>query len=177
LRRVFALASLLIVAACAGNRTGSGTTKSNAARRDETTTEGVASAPEHASQTPNHRAADETDAPWKGGSEIRSNDGAWTVVYKVDDPGIRRGETFDLDAWVFVSGDASKPRADVSLAVDAAMPQHGHGMNRVPKIEKLPDGGFRAEGLLFHMPGKWELYFDVARGPLVERAQVDVEVE
>ena len=117
------------------------------------------------------------DAPWKAGSEIRSNDGAWKVVYKVDDPGIRRGEPFDLDAWVFVADDASKPRADVSLAVDAAMPQHGHGMNRVPKIEKLPDGGFRAEGLLFHMPGKWELYFDVARGPLVERAQVDVEVE
>lgn len=116
-------------------------------------------------------------APWKGGSEILSNDGAWKVVYKVDDPGIRRGEPFDLDAWVFAADDASKPRADVALAVDAAMPQHGHGMNRVPKIEKLPDGTFRAEGLLFHMPGKWELYFDVARGPLVERAQADVEVE
>ncbi len=135
-----------------------------------------ATRPASASQPP-ASASDGAGTPWKSGSEIRSNDGAWRVVYKVDDPGIRRGEPFDLDAWVFGADDPTKPRADVSLAIDAGMPQHGHGMNRVPKIEKLPDGGFRAEGLLFHMPGKWELYFDVARGPLVERAQVDVEVE
>jgi hypothetical protein len=50
-------------------------------------------------------------------------------------------------------------------------------MNRVPRIEKIGEGTFRVDGLFFHMPGKWELYFDVARGPLVERAQVAVEVE
>ena len=41
-------------------------------------------------------------------------------------------------------------------------------MNRVPRIEKIGDGTFRVDGLFFHMPGKWR-YFDVARGPLVER--------
>jgi hypothetical protein len=121
--------------------------------------------------------SEKSAAPWAGGTEVRSNDGSWRVVYKVEDAGIRRGETFALDAWVFGAEEATAPRTDVSLAVDAAMPQHGHGMNRVPRIEKLPDGEFRVDGLLFHMPGKWELYFDVARGPLVERAQVDVEVE
>jgi hypothetical protein len=57
------------------------------------------------------------------------------------------------------------------------MPEHGHGMNRVPKIEAKEGGRFRAEGLLFHMPGRWELYFDVTRGALTERAQTDVHLE
>ena len=57
------------------------------------------------------------------------------------------------------------------------MPEHGHGMNRVPRIEAKGGGRFRAEGLLFHMPGKWELYFDVTRGALTERAQADVHLE
>jgi hypothetical protein len=118
-----------------------------------------------------------SSAAWRGGTELVSNDGAWRVVYKVRDPGIRRGEPVSLDAWVFGADDPAKPRADVSLAVDAAMPQHGHGMNRVPRIEKIGDGTFRVDGLFFHMPGKWEIYFDVARGPLVERAQVAVDVE
>jgi len=172
-RRGLAVCALaLAAAACAGNRSAPESANPSDSR-----------GPARADSTAAHAATDlspaegSAAAPWKGGAAILSNDGAWKVVYKVDDPGIRRGEPFDLDAWVFAPDDAAKPRSDVSLAVDAAMPQHGHGMNRVPKIEKLPDGGFRAEGLLFHIPGKWELYFDVARGPLVERAQVDVEVE
>jgi YtkA-like protein len=114
---------------------------------------------------------------WIGGSEIASNDGDWRIVYKIADGPVRRGETFSIDAWVFAADAPEKPRADVSLAVDAAMPQHGHGMNRVPHVENLGAGRFRIDGLDFHMPGKWELYFDVAHGPLIERAQADVEVE
>ena len=57
------------------------------------------------------------------------------------------------------------------------MPEHGHGMNRVPKVAPRPDGGFHAEGLLFHMPGRWELYFDVTQGAVTERAQTDVFLE
>jgi hypothetical protein len=145
--RARAAALLLLAAACAGARS-----------------------------TPAPHPSD-ASAPWQSGTEILSNDGAWRVVYKVEDPGIRRGEPVSLDAWVFAADDPAKPRADVTLAVDAAMPQHGHGMNRVPRIERIGDGAFRVEGLFFHMPGKWELYFDVARGPLVERAQAAVEVE
>jgi len=122
-------------------------------------------------------ASADSPKPWIGGSEIASNDGDWRIVYKVADGSVRRGETFAIEAWVFAADAPGKPRADVSLAVDAAMPQHGHGMNRVPHVENLGAGRFRIDGLNFHMPGKWELYFDVARKALVERAQADVEVE
>ena len=50
-------------------------------------------------------------------------------------------------------------------------------MNRVPRMIDQGGGGFRAEGMLFHMEGRWELYFDVSDGPLTERAQVEVFLE
>lgn len=118
-----------------------------------------------------------TPRPWEGGRAVASNDGAWQVVYRSSPDPIPRGQTFSIDAWVFAPEAPDAPRSDVLLAVDAAMPEHGHGMNRVPKIEAKGGGRFRAEGLLFHMPGKWELYFDVTRGPLTERAQTDVLLE
>ncbi|MBM3987393.1 MAG: hypothetical protein FJ294_05495 [Planctomycetes bacterium] len=65
--------------------------------------------------------------------------------------------------------------ADVMLAVDAAMPEHGHGMNRVPRVTRLGDGHFLVEGMYFHMTGRWELYLDVTHGALTERAQCRVE--
>jgi hypothetical protein len=46
------------------------------------------------------------------------------------------------------------------LAIDATMPAHGHGMNYKPEIVErshTPQTSYyRAEGLLFHMPGEWE---------------------
>ncbi len=55
--------------------------------------------------------------------------------------------------------------ADARLVrVDATMPEHRHGMNYRPSVHALGDGRWRAEGLMFHMPGRWELRFDVAQG-------------
>lgn len=108
---------------------------------------------------------------------MTSNDGAWRIVYRLARSPIPRGETFSIDAWVFSADAPDAPRTDVNLSIDAAMPEHGHGMNRVPRIEAQGGGRFRAEGLLFHMPGKWELYFDVTLGPVTERAQTDILLE
>lgn len=51
--------------------------------------------------------------------------------------------------------------APETLKVDAHMPAHRHGMNYAPKIVPLGPGHWRAEGLLFHMPGAWELVFEL----------------
>lgn len=45
-------------------------------------------------------------------------------------------------------------------AVDATMPAHRHGMNYRPTLQALGGGRWRVEGLLFHMPGTWELRLD-----------------
>ena len=47
------------------------------------------------------------------------------------------------------------------LRVDASMPEHRHGMNYRPSLEPLGQGRWRAEGLLWHMSGRWELRLDV----------------
>jgi hypothetical protein len=55
--------------------------------------------------------------------------------------------------------------ADAVLArVDATMPEHRHGMNYRPSVTRLGDGRWRVEGLMFHMPGRWELRLDVQAG-------------
>ena len=60
------------------------------------------------------------------------------------------------------------------LAVDASMPEHRHFMNYRPSIVANGDGRFRAEGLLFHMPGRWEITFDVRSGEECERLTHDI---
>ena len=43
------------------------------------------------------------------------------------------------------------------LDLDAIMPVHQHGMNYRPTIAATGAGSYRVEGMLFHMPGHWEL--------------------
>jgi len=47
------------------------------------------------------------------------------------------------------------------LKVDAHMPEHRHGMNYAPAVQALGPGRWRAEGLLLHMPGRWEFVFEL----------------
>lgn len=55
------------------------------------------------------------------------------------------------------------------LALDATMPAHKHGMNYAAKIVPGVNGRYRVEGLVFHMPGEWELVLDVRFGGETER--------
>lgn len=51
------------------------------------------------------------------------------------------------------------------------MPHHGHGMAVEPvtrRIDSMP-GVFEVTGMMFHMPGEWELYIDIIDGPYTER--------
>ena len=41
------------------------------------------------------------------------------------------------------------------------MPEHRHGMNYAPEVKAVGPGRWRAEGLMFHMPGKWVLVFEI----------------
>lgn len=47
------------------------------------------------------------------------------------------------------------------VRVDATMPEHRHGMNYRPSVQSLGGSLWRAEGLLWHMAGRWELRLDV----------------
>lgn len=81
--------------------------------------------------------------------------GGTTVVFAPRGGPIQVGQPFALDIVV-----CPAPQA---LAVDADMPAHRHGMNYRPTVQSLGHGRYRAEGLLWHMPGRWRLMFDVDR--------------
>ncbi len=57
------------------------------------------------------------------------------------------------------------------------MPEHGHGMNVEPKVTALGKGRFSVEGMLLHMSGRWELYFDITRDGVTSRAQDEITLE
>ena len=56
-----------------------------------------------------------------------------------------------------------------SVKVDAHMPEHRHGMNYAPAVKPLGPGRWRAEGLMFHMPGKWEFVFEIRAAGTTDR--------
>jgi hypothetical protein len=91
----------------------------------------------------------------------------------VPDP-ISTGAHFALDFAVCPHAAAPVPR---TVRVDASMPLHRHGMNYRPVVTAQSEAMFRAEGLLFHMPGRWDVTFDVDTGSRVERLTGTLQLE
>lgn len=116
-------------------------------------------------------------APPPDAVTLTSNDGAYRVAYRPEPAPIPLNEPFRLSVWVTDAGGAAPVPGDLVLWVDAAMPHHQHGMNTQPSVRRLGDGRFDVDGMLFHMAGRWELYFDVTLGAITERAQTDVNLE
>ncbi len=114
---------------------------------------------------------------WAQHARIESNAGAYVVHVDPPPSALPDNEAFELRVWVARADAPSELARNVALAVDASMPEHGHGMNRTPKITRSESGEFLVQGMLFHMTGRWELYFDVTSGALTERAQADVVLE
>ena len=106
-----------------------------------------------------------------------SNGGAYQVRYRTIPESIPNNEPFAIEVMVYDAAEEPVPAADVSLRADAAMPQHRHGMIRVPTVESHGGGAFTVTGMIFHMSGDWELYFDITRGAVTERAQLDIDLE
>lgn len=69
-------------------------------------------------------------------------------------PALTVGKPFAMDITVC-------PAAAELLRIDASMPEHRHGMNYRPSLTPQGPGHWRAEGLLWHMSGRWELRLDL----------------
>jgi hypothetical protein len=111
-------------------------------------------------------AAPACDLP--GGRAQRIESPRHVVLYRAS-PEPRVGEHFALEFAV-----CPAPQA---VRVDATMPEHRHGMNYRPTIAALGGGRYRAEGLMFHMAGRWELVFEVRTGGATERLAQSLRLE
>jgi hypothetical protein len=97
----------------------------------------------------------------------------YMIAFRPDPLRIEVGEPFALLFNVCTkSGSAGE-----LVAVDAQMPEHKHTMNYHPSIVSKGDGRFRAEGLVFHMAGHWEISIDVRAGEEIERLTHDYYIK
>ena len=108
------------------------------------------------------------------GPDVASNGGRYRVEWRTEPSPIPLNEPFTLVARV---RDGSTIVMDPIISIDARMPHHRHGMTRVPIVSHHDDGEFRARGMLFHMPGDWQMYVDVTDGVVTERAQINVVLD
>jgi len=99
---------------------------------------------------------------------------ARAVAYRIEPKDIAIGAHFAVELAVCATRGAMPVE---SLAVDADMPAHRHGMNYRATIVTLGGERYRAEGLMFHMPGRWRLIIELRAGDGVERLTDELVVE
>jgi hypothetical protein len=95
----------------------------------------------------------------------RAESARYTVAYRTNPAKIVVARHFSMVIAVCEKSGAPLPEA---LGIDARMPEHGHGMNYKAVVKPLGRGRFQADGLMFHMPGRWELVFEVRGGDTPE---------
>ena len=92
------------------------------------------------------------------------------LSYRTIPAQIAVGEQFVLEL-------AACPKAGGALSarvkLDAHMPEHKHGMNYQPSLKPVGSGGYRSEGWLFHMPGRWEFIFDLGGERLTHSVRME----
>ncbi len=92
------------------------------------------------------------------------------LAYRTIPPRIAVGEHFAVEIALCAKGDLKLPGV---ISVDAWMPEHRHGMNYKAGVTATGGGRFRAEGLMFHMPGRWEFVFDVGGERLADSVRLE----
>ena len=80
-------------------------------------------------------------------------------------------DPFDVEVEVWTDESMTEAGGFDRIIVDAGMPHHRHGMNIVPEISSDGTARFIARGMLFHMPGRWQLYVDLIDDGRLERSQ------
>ena len=92
------------------------------------------------------------------------------LSYYTVPPKIAVGEQFVLELAACAKGG---PAWSGPVKLDAHMPEHRHGMNYQPSLQPLGGGRYRAEGWLFHMPGRWEFVFDLGGERLAHSVRIE----
>ena len=101
---------------------------------------------------------------WACSEGTRLESPRYVLAYKTE--ALEVAKHFALD--VAICPKAGQPQAE-GLKDDAQMPEHRHGINYAAEVKPLGPGRWRAEGLMFHMPGRWELVFEIRAAGVTDR--------
>ena len=99
--------------------------------------------------------------------------GRHMIAFRPEPMRLERGEPFAL---LFNVCTKNGNPAEL-VAVEAHMPETKQDMNRKPTIVPGGDGRYSADGMVFHMPGRWEITFDVRAGEESERLSHELIVK
>jgi len=113
-------------------------------------------------------------ADLRGATRGLAESARYAVAFAPQGKPITVGRHFSLELAVCPRAQAAMPS---TIKVDADMPLHQHGMNYRATVKALGAGRYRADGLLFHMPGRWRFIFDLAVDGTTERLTREVDVE
>jgi hypothetical protein len=114
-------------------------------------------------------------APWEEASfeRLESRAGTYVLCWRPTGDGVPRNQTFDVEVWLLADG---QPVPGAELFVRGWMPDHGHGMLHQPRCVDNGDGSYHVSGMLLHMRGHWQLFFDIVRDGLADVAGCDLEL-
>ena len=121
---------------------------------------------------PSIAAAQACGAALPGAKQVES--ARYSVGFRTQPERVAVGKHFSVELAVCPKAGVQPPD---SVRVDAHMPEHRHGMNYKAEVVAAPGGRFRAEGLMFHMPGRWEFIFDVRSGGRTDRLTQSLALE
>lgn len=122
------------------------------AERDRTTVV----EPDTAVHSPADAHSENSAREWRSAT---SPDGLHTIFWRpTEGEDIPKNEEFALEVRLEKNGEAVSGAA---LSVRGWMPDHQHGMARQPRVSELGGGRYRVDGMLLHMRGHWQLFFDV----------------
>lgn len=96
-----------------------------------------------------------------------------TLYHRVKKPPLTVARHFSMQFRVCRHGT---PVTVKRFKLDAVMPAHNHGMNYRAKIDVGADGLIEASGLLFHMPGRWQLIVDIATDAAIHQVKLDYQI-
>ena len=100
--------------------------------------------------------------------------GGYYVKYESSPATIPLNEEFSIEIKVYSAETPTTQLTDITIEVDAEMPEHNHGMNQLP-IVTIEEGTATAAGMLFHMTGYWEILVLINEANKRETAYIPVE--
>lgn len=98
----------------------------------------------------------------------------YVLAYRTEPAKLAIGAHFSVDLMICARDGAAAPD---SVQVDAHMPEHRHGMNYRAVVKPAGNGRYRADGLMFHMPGRWEYVFEVRGSGRTDRLTHSIVLE
>jgi len=98
----------------------------------------------------------------------------YALVFRTQPEKIEIGQHFSMELALCAKDGAAAPDG---IRLDAYMPEHRHGMNYKTTVSSAGAGRYRAEGFMFHMPGRWEYTFEIRAGGATDRLTKSVVLQ